>query len=86
MDKTGIGAGKRKYTCPGILRAMLITPEKKKEDQVQKDVIWKLETNVDDCTGEELGNVMNLLFGAGARDVYYMPAYMKKTARHGFCQ
>ena len=78
VDKTGIGAGKRKYTCPGILRAMLITPEKKKEDQVQKDVIWKLETNVDDCTGEELGNVMNLLFGAGARDVYYMPAYMKK--------
>ena len=79
VDKTGIGAGKRKYTCPGILRAMLITPEKKKEDQVQKDVIWKLETNVDDCTGEELGNVMNLLFGAGARDVYYMPAYMKKN-------
>lgn len=30
VDKTGIGAGKRKYTCPGILRAMLITPEKKK--------------------------------------------------------
>ena len=79
VDKTGIGAGKRKYACPGILRAMLITPEKKKEDQVQKDVIWKLETNVDDCTGEELGNVMNLLFGAGARDVYYMPAYMKKN-------
>ena len=79
VDKTGIGAGKRKYACPGILRAMLITPEKKKEDQAQKDVIWKLETNVDDCTGEELGNVMNLLFGAGARDVYYMPAYMKKN-------
>lgn len=79
VDRTGIGAGKRKYACPGILRAMLITVEEKKEDSVQKDVIWKLETNVDDCTGEELGNVMNLLFGAGARDVYYTPAYMKKN-------
>lgn len=79
VDRTGIGAGKRKYACPGILRAMLITAGEKKEDSVQKDVIWKLETNVDDCTGEELGNVMNLLFGAGARDVYYTPAYMKKN-------
>ena len=26
------------------------------------------------------------LLELGARDVYYMPAYMKKTARHGFCQ
>ena len=79
VDKTGIGAGKRKYTCPGILRAMLITPEKKKEDQVQKDVIWKLETNVDDCTGEELGNVMNLLFWSGSqRCVLYAGLYEKK--------
>lgn len=79
IDRTGIGAGKRKYACPGILRAMLITPEEKEQTYVDKDVIWRLETNVDDCTGEELGNVMNLLFEAGARDVYYTPAYMKKN-------
>ena len=27
IEKTGIGAGKRNYECPGILRAMLIHPE-----------------------------------------------------------
>ena len=81
IEKIGIGAGKRQYACPGILRAMLIR-EKRTEKSTQileQDRIWKLETNVDDCTGEELGNVMRLLFEAGARDVYYTPLYMKKN-------
>lgn len=81
IEKIGIGAGKRQYACPGILRAMLIR-EKRTEKSTQileQDRIWKLETNVDDCTGEELGNVMRLLFEAGARDVYYTPVYMKKN-------
>lgn len=81
IEKIGIGAGKRQYACPGILRAMLIR-EKRTEKSTQileQDRIWKLETSVDDCTGEELGNVMRLLFEAGARDVYYTPVYMKKN-------
>lgn len=45
----------------------------------QQDVIWKLETNVDDCSGELLGYVMELLLDAGAKDVFYMPIYMKKN-------
>ncbi|MCD8161442.1 MAG: LarC family nickel insertion protein [Clostridiales bacterium] len=44
-----------------------------------RDTIWKLETNLDDCTGENLGFVMELLLSAGARDVYYQPIYMKKN-------
>ncbi len=44
-----------------------------------RDTIWKLETNLDDCTGEALGFVMELLLSAGARDVYYQPIYMKKN-------
>ena len=35
------------------------------------DYIYKLETNIDDCSGEVLGFVMEKLFEAGARDVHY---------------
>lgn len=44
-----------------------------------RDVIYKLETNIDDCSSEILGYVMERLFRAGARDVHYIPVYMKKN-------
>ena len=76
--RTGIGAGKRTYERPSILRAMLIesTQPERRED---KDCIYRMETNIDDCSGEVLGYVMDLLFEAGARDVHYYPVYMKKN-------
>jgi hypothetical protein len=74
IEKTGIGAGKRTYDRPSLLRAMLITDKTKKQDG-----IYKLETNIDDCGGEILGFVMERLFEAGARDVHYSPVYMKKN-------
>lgn len=77
----GMGAGKRSYDVPEILRVFLVeTPEEDgAENFRKKDVIWKLETNVDDCTGETLGYVMEQLFAAGARDVNYTPVFMKKN-------
>lgn len=39
----------------------------------------KMEVNLDDIPGEWLGHVMELLFHAGARDVFYVPVYMKKN-------
>lgn len=73
IDQIGLGAGKRQYERPSILRAMLI-------DRSQGgDVVYKLETNMDDCTGEALGYVMERLLEAGARDVHYIPVYMKKN-------
>lgn len=74
IERIGVGAGKRQYECPGILRAMII-----QEKSAETDRIVKLETNVDDCTGENLGYVMEQLFAAGARDVHYTPVFMKKN-------
>ncbi len=74
IKAVGLGTGKREYGLPGILRAMVI-----EEDPKEKDVIYRLETNIDDSTGETLGYVMEQLFEAGARDVFYTPVYMKKN-------
>ena len=74
IEKIGIGAGKRNYERPSLLRAMLI-----KDKTFEDNKIYKLESNIDDCTGEMLGYVMELLFKAGARDVHYIPVYMKKN-------
>ena len=72
--KTGYGAGKREYKQPSILRAMFL-----EKPQAQSDTIWKLESNIDDSTGEQLGFVLEELMEAGARDVFYVPAFMKKN-------
>lgn len=77
IEKVGIGAGKRAYKRPSMVRAMLIKEEA--PEQKTTDEIVRIETNVDDCSGEELGYLMEQLFNAGARDVYYTPIYMKKN-------
>ena len=78
VEKIGLGAGKREQELPGFVRAMLIHPHSAADGDAQ-DTICKLETNIDDCTGEALGYVMERLMAAGARDVYYTPVYMKKN-------
>ena len=79
--QTGVGAGKRKYERPSLLRAMLIEEkgENRPEESSKQDEIYKLETNIDDCTGELLGYTMENLMSAGARDVHFTPVYMKKN-------
>ncbi len=81
LRRTGMGAGKRDYGRASVLRGMLIEPEEPKEEIGinETDVICKLESNIDDCTGEALGYVMDRLLEAGARDVNYTPIYMKKN-------
>lgn len=73
ITQIGQGAGKRTYQTPSILRAMLI------ETNALSDTITKLECNIDDCTGENMGFLQELLFENGARDVTVIPCFMKKN-------
>lgn len=76
IKKAGLGAGKRAYTDrSGILWAFLIRGEENED----RDKVVKLETDIDDCSGEVLGYVMKKLFKAGAKDVHYAPIFMKKN-------
>lgn len=75
--RTGLGAGKRAYIeRTNILRAYLIEGNAMEEG---KDEIVKLETDIDDSTGEALGYTIDRLMQAGALDVHYSPVYMKKN-------
>lgn len=84
IERIGVGAGTKDFKNANILRAMILVPseaeteEKPESDSFSCDSMWVLETNVDDCSGEALGFLMERLFEEGAADVWYTPAFMKK--------
>jgi len=75
VQKIGWGAGKRNYTVPSLLRVLLIETV---APQPQETIV-KLETNLDDCSGEAMGYCLERLLEAGAKDAFYQPIYMKKN-------
>ena len=76
IQAIGLGAGKKDFNKANVLRAYIIEESKKSRTM---DSVWLLETNLDDCTGENLGYVMEKLLDEGANDVFYTPIYMKKN-------
>ncbi len=85
IKAVGTGSGKRDYQPVSTVRAMVIEPAES-HPQATKDHasskaesgLYKLETEMDDVTGEALGHVMDLLFQEGAREAHYLPVFMKK--------
>ncbi len=69
----GYGMGKKDFERANCVRAFLGDSEGSREQ------ITRLECNLDDMTGEEIGFAMEQLFAAGARDVYTQPIGMKKN-------
>ncbi|MBP2029654.1 uncharacterized protein (TIGR00299 family) protein [Methanohalophilus levihalophilus] len=74
----GYGAGDADMETPNVLRIMLMDLDEEAAC-LSKDTIEVLETNVDDVTGEILGNLFDRLLSMGARDVVIIPATMKKN-------
>ncbi len=76
IEKTGYGAGTRDLPSPNVLRASV--GEIVESVSLVKDEVEVLETNVDNVTGEVLGNLIEVLMAEGAKDVSIVPAQMKK--------
>lgn len=81
IDRVGVGLGKRDLGRPNMLRAMLIVPglAEGRKKLMGEDSLVMLETNMDDCTGEQMGLAMERLMDAGALDAHYIPCFMKKN-------
>ena len=73
VEAVGYGMGKKDFEQANCVRAFL------GESDSRKDAVTKLECNLDDMTGEDIGFAMEQLFAAGALDVYTQPIGMKKS-------
>ncbi len=74
--KVGYGAGSKDFAnFPNVLKVVLGKVLK----VMQTDTVYVLETNVDDATGEVIGNMIDRLMEKGAKDVSVIPAMTKKN-------
>ncbi len=69
----GYGMGKKDFEQANCVRAFL------GESEGTRKQVTKLECNLDDMTGEDIGFAMEQLFAAGAHDVYTQAIGMKKS-------
>ncbi len=75
VKSIGYGAGKKNFDgFSNVLKIVL----GEKSKQFQHDSVKVLETNVDDVSGEILGNMIEKIMGAGAKDVTISSAITKK--------
>ncbi|MFA0744991.1 MAG: hypothetical protein LASZOEIN_001794 [Candidatus Fervidibacter sp.] len=75
--KVGYGAGKRNLPFPNVLR--VIVGDMPDNVALERERLVVVETNLDDMTGEMAGFAMERLLTAGVRDVWVVPAQMKKN-------
>ena len=77
VDAVGYGFGTKEFPWMNGLRVWLGRVEQ--EPMEGPDQVVLLQCNLDDSTGEVLGYAMERLFEAGALDVWFTPAQMKKN-------
>lgn len=80
IERIGVGAGKKDFLeQPNVTRLFLGSVADSPSLGAASDIIWELQTNLDDIPGEVIGFTMERLFAAGALDVYTTPIAMKKN-------
>ncbi len=79
IERIGNGAGSKDFfEQPNLLRVFLGDSTPGHSAEGAADVVWILETNLDDVPGEVVGYCFEQLFAAGALDVWTTPIQMKK--------
>lgn len=74
--RVGYGAGKRQLiSSPNLLRIVLGT----KAESMARETISRLETNLDDISGEVLAYTLQRLIDSGAKDAWITEAHFKKS-------
>lgn len=78
VNSIGYGAGSKDLNIPNFLRVFFCEDFKNFKSE-NKDIIVSLQTNIDDCTPEQLSFLSEKLFELGALDVFITPIIMKKS-------
>jgi pyridinium-3,5-bisthiocarboxylic acid mononucleotide nickel chelatase len=80
IERIGHGAGTRDLAeQPNLLRLFVGQAALPVLGTAESDQVWVLQTNLDDVPGETIGYCFDLLFAAGALDVWTTPIAMKKN-------
>ncbi len=80
IEKTAYGIGHRDTNLPNVLRAQVVVQEPKLSGKINKKAEQiKIEANIDDMSPEAFSPLYDLLFEAGANDVFIQQILMKKT-------
>jgi uncharacterized protein (TIGR00299 family) protein len=77
-ERIGYGLGRRDLEIPNALRIFLGEMENPTDHQKCKEALL-IECNIDDMNPEQYGFLIELLFEAGAMDVFLTPIIMKKS-------
>ncbi len=79
-SRVGYGLGTRdNKTRPNVVRAVLGDQASTEEHDWETDSVVVLETNLDDVSGEILGEFIESTLRAGALDAFHVPVVMKKN-------
>ncbi|MDA8745756.1 nickel pincer cofactor biosynthesis protein LarC, partial [Rubripirellula amarantea] len=82
MHSIGFGAGTKDLESQAnVLRVIVgevAASDRSASNSIQRDEIMLLETNIDDCTAEQIADAAERLMDAGALDVIQTPCQMKK--------
>jgi len=79
MEPRAIGYGAGARELEGLANILRIVVGQRLSSPMLRDMVYVLETNLDDVSGEVLGHALERLLQEGARDVSVIPMFTKKS-------